>query len=67
MALLKQRKLESHLDDQSETRLIGRIDGHSYLEHSQEPAVQLLIADARRAWRDSYGVDPASKRVKKST
>ncbi len=47
--------------------VVGRIDGRTYEEHVKTPAVQEMLARARRSWEETYGYDPAASRLKGSS
>jgi len=49
-------------DGMSGVQLIGNIDSRDYEEHAQSPAVQEMIARARRLWLETHGYDPAAPR-----
>jgi len=43
-------------------RFLGEVDAESFRRHAQDPGVLNLIQEAREAWHESEGYDPAACR-----
>lgn len=44
-------------------KAVGRVSRSRYENHAASPAVQEMIDNARRRWRETYGNDPAAARI----